>query len=115
MEAILDEAAEEGDGLVADFHVCEIFPERWFDLILVLRTKTDVLFDRLTARGYPEKKRSENMEAEIMQVILDEAMGAYAKEIVHEVPSNTIEDMENNVTRVQQWYAQWMKDNKHDS
>ena len=50
-----------------------------------------------------------------MQVILDEAMGAYAKEIVHEVPSNTIEDMENNVTRVQQWYAQWMKDNKHDS
>lgn len=67
MEAILDKAAESGEGIVADFHVCEIFPERWFDLVLVLRTKTDVLFDRLTTRGYPEKKRSENMEAEIMQ------------------------------------------------
>ena len=47
---------------------CELFPERWFDLILVLRAKTDVLFDRLTERGYSEKKRGENLEAEIMQV-----------------------------------------------
>ena len=97
LEVFLDKAAEDEVGVVADFHVCEIFPERWFDLVLVLRTKTDVLFDRLSARGYPEKKRSENMEAEIMQVILDEAREAYAKEIVHEVASNTIEDMENNV------------------
>jgi len=58
MEVILDKAAEEGQGIVADFHACEIFPERWFDLILCLRTSTDVLFDRLTARGYNEKKRA---------------------------------------------------------
>ena len=58
MEVILDKAAEEGQGIVADFHVCEMFPERWFDLVLCLRTSTDVLFDRLTARGYSEKKRA---------------------------------------------------------
>lgn len=58
MEIILDKAAEEDRGIVADFHVCEIFPERWFDLVLCLRTSTDVLFDRLTARGYNEKKRA---------------------------------------------------------
>jgi adenylate kinase len=115
MEVVLDRAAEQGEGIVADFHVCEIFPERWFDLVLVLRTKTDMLFDRMTARGYPEKKRSENMEAEIMQVVLDEAREAYAQEIVHEVPSNTIEDMENNVSRVEQWCKQWLKDNAQDS
>lgn len=114
MEVILDKAAEEGQGIVADFHVCEMFPERWFDLVLCLRTSTDVLFDRLTARGYSEKKRAENMEAEIMQVILEEARESYAHEMVHEVPSNTIEDMENNVTRVEQWGKQWMKD-KTDS
>lgn len=111
MEVILDKAAEDDQGIIADFHVCEIFPERWFDLVLCLRTSTNVLFDRLTARGYGEKKRAENMEAEIMQVILEEARESYAQEIVHEVQSNTIEDMENNVIRVEQWCKQWVADN----
>lgn len=114
MELIFEKAAENGEGIVADYHVCEIFPERWFDLILVLRTKTEVLFDRLGARGYSEKKRSENMEAEIMQVVLDEARDSYAEEIVHEVPSNTVDDMENNVERVDDWCKQWLKDNSED-
>jgi len=110
MEIILDKAAEDDQGIVADFHCCEMFPERWFDLVLCLRTSTNVLFDRLTARGYGEKKRAENMEAEIMQVILEEARESYAHNIVHEVASNTIEDMDNNVARVEQWTKQWMKD-----
>jgi adenylate kinase len=111
LEVTLDQVAEEGNGIVADFHSCEIFPERWFDLVLVLRSNTEVLYDRLTKRSYSEKKRSENMECEIMNVVLDEAREAYAQEIVHEVPSNTIEDMENNVERVDQWSKQWLKDN----
>jgi adenylate kinase len=112
LEPMLDEAAEEGVGVVVDFHVCEIFPERWFDLVLVLRASTEVLFDRLTARGYPERKRSENMESEIMQVILEEAREAYDPAIVHEVPSNTLKDMESNVSRVQEWTKQWIADNE---
>lgn len=97
-------------GVVVDFHVCDMFPEHWFDLVLVLRAKTDVLFDRLTARHYSDRKRSENVESEIMQVILEEAREAYSPDIVHEVPSNTLEDMESNIQRVQQWMAQWMVD-----
>jgi adenylate kinase len=111
MESIFDKAAEDHVGIVADFHACELFPERWFDLVLVLRTKTEVLFDRLTERGYNEKKRSENMEAEIMQIVLEEARDSYAHEIVHEVQSDTIDDMDSNVLRVQQWCEQWRKDN----
>lgn len=57
---------------------------------------------------------TENMEAEIMQVILDEARESYAKEIVHEVPSNTVEDMDNNVNRVDQWNKQWLQDKGYD-
>ena len=45
-----------------------------------------------------------------MQVILEEARESYSLDIVHEVPSNTIEDMENNVVRVEQWAQQWLKD-----
>jgi adenylate kinase len=114
MEIMLETAAEEGVGIVADFHACELFPERWFDLILVLRAKTDVLYDRLTARGYSENKRSENMECEIMQVILEEARDAYALEIVHEVQSNTLEDMEANVSRLEQWCKDWIADHGGD-
>ena len=112
MENIFETAEEEGVGIVADFYACELFPERWFDLILVLRAETSVLFDRLTARGYKSKKLSENMECEIMQVILEEAREAYAPEIVHEVQSNTLEDMESNVTRMEEWCKQWIAD--HD-
>jgi adenylate kinase len=111
MEGISQECADDGIGIVADYHSCELFPERWFDLILVLRAKTDVLFDRLTERGYGGKKRSENLEAEIMQVVLDEAREAYDEEIVHEVPSNTVEEMESNVERCKLWIEQWIANN----
>eukprot|EP00977_Amphora_coffeiformis_P013643 scaffold3608_cov183-Amphora_coffeaeformis.AAC.30 len=114
MEPMVDEAADEGMGCVVDFHVCEIFPERWFDLVLVLRTTTEVLFDRLAQRGYADKKRSENMDCEIMQVILEAARESYDVSIVHEVPSNSLEDMESNVERVRQWSQQWIKDHGGD-
>lgn len=115
MEGLLDKAAEQNEGVVVDFHMPLIFPERWFDLVLVLRTKTELLFDRLTTRGYNEKKRSENMEAEIFGVILEESREGYANDMVHEVPSNTIEDMDQNVQRVEVWCRQWIKDNAEES
>ena len=111
MENMLQECADENMGVVADYHSCELFPERWFDLILVLRAKTDVLYDRLTERGYNDKKRSENMECEIMQVVLQEAKESYDTEIVHEVQSNTVEDMDSNVERCKLWVDQWIANN----
>ena len=114
LEGLLDNAAEEGQGVVIDFHMPTIFPERWFDLVLVLRTKTELLFDRLAARGYNDKKRDENMEAEIMQIILEEARESYAEEIVHEVESNSVEDMDQNILRVEAWCKKWIEDNTSD-
>lgn len=111
MEPLIASAAKDGIGAVVDYHSCDFFPERWFDLILVLRAKTEVLYDRLTSRGYNERKRSENMECEIMQVVLDEARESYEAEIVHEIQSNTLEDMDSNVDLVQRWTKQWIKDN----
>lgn len=37
-------------GKIVDFHTCEIFPERWFDLVIVLRTDNGVLYPRLESR-----------------------------------------------------------------
>jgi adenylate kinase len=47
------------------------------------------------------------MEAEIMQVILDEARESYQAEIVVELPSNTITDLESNVERAAAWLQSW--------
>jgi adenylate kinase len=105
----LEPIMEEG-GVVLDFHSLDFFPERWFQLILVLRADTQILFDRLTERGYSDKKRSENIECEIMQVVLEEAMESYDESIVHELPSNRIEDLESNVERVVTWLKNWKQD-----
>jgi adenylate kinase len=70
-----------------------------------------VLYDRLTARGYEGKKLEENMDSEIMQVLLDEAREAYKEEIVVELKSESNEDVEGNLERVEAWVEGWKKDN----
>lgn len=97
-------------GQLVDFHTCDFFPERWFDLVLVLCVDNTTLFDRLTKRGYSTKKVSENVECEIMQVVLQDARESYAPEIVQEMTSATVEDMEMNAARVVQWLEQWVRD-----
>ena len=47
---------------------CDFFPERWFDLVLVLTCDNTALYDRLMERGYAAKKVEENVQCEIMQV-----------------------------------------------
>ena len=94
-------------GRVVEYHSAERFRERWFDLVLVLRVDNSVLYSRLETRGYSERKLQDNVEAEIMQVILDEAREAYREEIVIELPSNTIEDIEANLARTGAWLAAW--------
>jgi adenylate kinase len=88
-------------GNVVDYHSSELFPQRWFQLVIVLRAETENIFDRLTARGYSERKREENLEAEICGVCLEEAMESYDPSIVVERPSNTLEDMEATVSLVE--------------
>ena len=97
-------------GNVVDYHGCDFFPERWFDLVIVLQTDNSVLFDRLQARGYSEKKVSENIECEIMQVVAEEARESYKAEIIQMLPSNTVQELESNVDRIQRWVAAYEAD-----
>jgi adenylate kinase len=61
------------------------------------------------SRGYSLKKIQENNEAEIMQVVLEEAQSSYMPEIVIELPSETSQDLDSNVTRILEWITQWTK------
>lgn len=46
-----------------------------------------------------------------MEVLLQEARDAYDAEIVVELQSNTTDEMEANVDRIEAWLSQWKKDN----
>ena len=60
-------------------------------------------------RGYTGKKLDENLQCEIFQTILDEARDSYEPSIVFELPSNTSDDMENNIEKITQWIEQYKK------
>jgi adenylate kinase len=47
------------------------------------------------------------MDAEIMQVLLDEARDSYDEEIVVELRSDELGDVDGNVERIQQWVERW--------
>ncbi|KAI5061994.1 hypothetical protein GOP47_0022533 [Adiantum capillus-veneris] len=103
----LEERMKSG-GNIVDYHGCEFFPERWFDLVVVLQTDNSILYDRLMNRGYSGQKLQSNLECEIFQVIREEAEESYRRDIIKVMPSNTIEDMSNNVEALKAWVASWV-------
>ncbi|SCU93569.1 LAMI_0E14840g1_1 [Lachancea mirantina] len=96
-------------GAIIDWHVNDIFPERLIDLVVVLRCDNSDLYDRLMKRGYHDAKVQENLDAEIMGVVMQDALDSYAQEIVVELPSDTADQMDQNVDRVVAWQENWIK------
>ncbi|NP_001012481.1 adenylate kinase isoenzyme 6 [Rattus norvegicus] len=97
-------------GVIVDYHGCDFFPERWFHIVFVLRTDNGILYKRLETRGYHEKKLQDNIQCEIFQVLYEEAMASYKEEIVHQLPSNEPEQLEDNINQISKWIEQWVKD-----
>ena len=44
-------------------------------------------------------------------MLLQEARDSYDEEIIIELRSDTVEEVESNVERIEGWVAQWRKDN----
>lgn len=94
-------------GVVVDHHSSDFFPERFFDLVVVLQTDNTLLYDRLKARGYSEKKIQENVQCEIMHVPCEEAQRSYRAEVVQILSSDDTDEMESNVERIVEWSRQF--------
>ena len=107
----LEDTMAEGNILI-EHHVTDIFPERWFDAVFVLRTDNTQIFDRLRTRNYNQKKLDDNVQCEIFQTILDEARESYKPEIVHEIRSDVLEDIETNANNISLWIDHWIKNNE---
>ena len=111
-DKVLDHMEEHGlggdaGGVVVDYHGCDLFPERWFDLVVVLTCDNAVLYDRLQRRGYSEKKIRGNVECEIFQTLVEEARDSYDESIVKVCASDTVDDMEENEKAVAEFVGAW--------
>lgn len=91
------ELVTKGGNNIVDYHSSELFPERWFHLVVVLKASTEILYDRLEKRGYKANKISENMEAEIQCICETEARESYAEAIILVRSNDTVEEMETTV------------------
>ncbi|KAJ9108300.1 hypothetical protein QFC20_003461 [Naganishia adeliensis] len=102
-------------GFIIDHHSPSMYPERWIDLAVVLRTDNGILYRRLEERNYKPNKIQENVSAEIMEVIPAETRESYDSEIVVELRSDGLVDgeMDENVKRIEEWCLNWIKDNEH--
>jgi len=77
LELDVDELAEnfgqdfKDKNVVADGHLSHFIKA---DVVIVLRAHPTLVAERLKARGYPKEKVGENVEAELVDVILVEAL-----------------------------------------
>ncbi|KAM3719891.1 Adenylate kinase isoenzyme [Dirofilaria immitis] len=109
LDHIEDRMNSENGGCIVDYHGSDFFPERWFDFVFVLRCNNTLLYDRLSARGYSDKKIQENIECEIFGSLLEEAEESYDEKIIYELQSETVEQMSDNVERICELVLRWKK------
>uniref|UniRef100_A0A915PH43 Adenylate kinase isoenzyme 6 homolog n=1 Tax=Setaria digitata TaxID=48799 RepID=A0A915PH43_9BILA len=122
LDHIEDRMNSENGGYIVDYHGSDFFPERWFDFVFVLRCNNTLLYDRLSARGYKDKKIQGNIECEIFGSLLEEAKDSYDKpkkalnsayifeeKIVYELQNETVEQMSENLELICQLVSQWKK------
>ncbi|MBZ3879797.1 Adenylate kinase isoenzyme 6 [Sciurus carolinensis] len=60
-------------------------------------------------RGYGEKKLRDNIQHEIFQVLHEDVIPSYKKEIMHQLPSNKQEELEDNINQTSKSIEQWVK------
>ena len=74
-----------GDKIIIVGHMVEAVPKDLVDLVVVLRLHPLRLRERLKKRAFPEVKVRENVEAELLDYVLIEAVKLFGKERVVEV------------------------------
>ncbi len=80
--------------LVEGHYSATLVPTRLVDVVFVLRCNPKILRDRLRRRGYPQAKIRENVEAEVLDICLSEALATHPLQKIAEIDTSTgtIED-----------------------
>lgn len=86
------ESSGSSEIVVIECHSVGCVSRKLVDQVVVLQANTEVLYDRLRERKYSKRKIEENMDCEIMQVILEEAIERFSGVSVKNFINNTSED-----------------------
>lgn len=78
---------EDGSAVVFGHLLPAVLSRKQVDLVVVLRCSPFVLMERYQTRGYGEKKAKDNAAAEILDLILADAVRAFGKSLVAEIDS----------------------------
>uniref|UniRef100_A0A4X2KIH0 Uncharacterized protein n=1 Tax=Vombatus ursinus TaxID=29139 RepID=A0A4X2KIH0_VOMUR len=99
--------------LAEEGQLCDSFDEEYEYpiLVFVLQTVNSVLCTRLEKRGYSVKKLQDDIQCEIFQILYEDVMAFYNHEIVHHLPRNVPEELENHLDQIMKRIEQWIKDN----
>ena len=98
-----------GKPVVVATHYPEVLDEVIVDKVAVLRLNPVVLWDRLRSRGWSDKKVAENVMAEVLSVVLSNAISKFGVERVVEVDTtgrSIIEVADEVLERVSKGYTQ---------
>jgi adenylate kinase len=95
----LDPVLKEG-GNVIDFHSVYFLPEESVGIVVLVRCDNTILYDRLKARGYNEKKIKENIECEIMEVTSEDVYENFINSKIIELHNEHVDDMANNIDTI---------------
>lgn len=107
-EQLLDEEIQRilkenpNGGVVFDFHCTDIVPKDAIDYVIVLKCTSDILYKRLAERGYSQSKITENVEAEIFRVILDEVIDDFDENKIIEIQSDQMADLDLALDKIAQ-------------
>lgn len=77
--------------VVVEGLLSHLLPKKYITHIVILRTRPQVLEQRLRARKYSEKKIRENVDAEALDIILWEAVEVHGVDKVHEIDTTNLE------------------------
>jgi adenylate kinase len=80
------------DILIIESHSVDSIPRNMIDRIIVLKTSTDIHFDRLKLRGYSNPKIQENIDCEIMQVVYEDVINRFPNIPIHIFNNHTHDD-----------------------
>jgi adenylate kinase len=92
---LINEINKSEDLILIEGHMSHFLPKKYVDLCFVCKTELKELKNRLNLRQYNEQKVKENLECEIFDVCLTEAL-----ELGHNVKiinTNSKEDLQNNL------------------
>jgi adenylate kinase len=68
----LDAKIDNGADMIIESHYAHLMH---FDILIILRTRPDILKKRLIKKGFSKQKIDENLEAEALGVITEESLG----------------------------------------